>query len=72
MKAYGGVDAYLHSFLTYALDRDEWSTLRPARFTPGIEPRYPLGPRPGLDVFGEEENLLPLPGFEPRTVQPVA
>jgi len=22
--------------------------------------------------FGEEENLLPLPAFEPQTVQPVA
>ena len=30
-----------------------------------------MGPRAGLDGFGEEKMLLPLPGFEPRTVQPI-
>jgi len=29
-------------------------------------------PRSGLDVLGEEKNLFPVPGFKPRTVQPVA
>ena len=30
-----------------------------------------MGPRAGLDSFGEEKILLPLPGFESRTVQSV-
>ena len=37
------------------------------------EPRYPLsGGLGGSVLIGEEKNLLPLPAFEPRTVQPVA
>ena len=41
------------------------------------ERRYPLniwlsGHQRRSGRFGEEKNLLPLPGFEPRTVQPVA
>jgi hypothetical protein len=35
MKAYGGVDVKTHVFLTAALVGDEWSALRPCRFTPG-------------------------------------
>jgi hypothetical protein len=27
-----------------------------------------VGPRASLNVFGEEKNLWPLPGFEPQTV----
>jgi hypothetical protein len=34
MKAYGGVEVYLHAFLTSALDGSEWSASRPGRFTP--------------------------------------
>jgi hypothetical protein len=34
MKAYGGVDVYIHIFLTSALAGGEWSTSRPGRFTP--------------------------------------
>jgi hypothetical protein len=30
------------------------------------------GPRAGLEVFGENKNPLPLPGYEPKTVQPLA
>jgi len=29
-------------------------------------------PRTSLGIFGEEKNLLPLPRFEPWTVQPLA
>jgi hypothetical protein len=41
------------------------------------ERRYPLNRRlSGLQSwcghFGEEKNLLPLPGYEPWTIQPVA
>jgi hypothetical protein len=34
MKAYGGVDIYIHVFLTSALVGGEWSASRPGRFTP--------------------------------------
>jgi hypothetical protein len=33
MKAYGGVDVYIHIFLTSALVGGEWSASRPGRFT---------------------------------------
>jgi hypothetical protein len=64
MKAYGGVDVYIHIFLTSALAGGEWSALRSDRFNPGKGPRYPLdrrlgGPRAGLhDV--EKRNFLTL------------
>jgi hypothetical protein len=35
MKACGGVDVYIHIFLTSALAGGEWSASRPGRFTPG-------------------------------------
>jgi hypothetical protein len=35
MKAYGGVDVWIHVFLTSALVGGEWTTSRPGRFTPG-------------------------------------
>jgi hypothetical protein len=35
MKAYGGVDVYIHIFLASALTGGEWSASRPGRFTPG-------------------------------------
>jgi hypothetical protein len=31
-----------------------------------------VSPRASLDFFEEEKNLLPLPGFEPQIVQPIA
>ena len=51
-----------------------WSTTRPDRFTPGKETRYPsyrrLGGHQGQS--GWVWKILPQPGFDPRTVQPVA
>jgi hypothetical protein len=35
MRALGGLEVWLLSFLTLALDGDEWSTVHPNCFTPG-------------------------------------
>jgi hypothetical protein len=56
MKTYGGVDVWIHVFLTSALVGGEWSASRPGRFTPGE--RAPgtycmgswVGLRAGLDA----------------------
>jgi hypothetical protein len=45
MKAYCGMKAQLHAFLTSALEGGEWSASRPGRFSPGKEPTYPLDTR---------------------------
>jgi hypothetical protein len=37
MKAYGGVDAEIHIFLTSALVGGEWLASRLGRFTPGTQ-----------------------------------
>jgi hypothetical protein len=46
---------------------------RPGRFTPGKETRYPLYRRIGgpQGRSGRLGKILPPPGFDPRTVQPV-
>jgi hypothetical protein len=43
MKKYGGVDVYIHVFLTSAIVGGEWSDSRPGRFTPGEDPAVPIG-----------------------------
>jgi hypothetical protein len=71
MKAYGGVDVYIHIFLTSALAGGEWSASHPGRFIPGK--RAPgthwiggwVGPRAGLDDV-ENRKFLTLPGLELR------
>jgi hypothetical protein len=59
--------------LTSALDADGWSSPRPGRFTPG-KTRYPLYRRLGEPQrrYGRVRKISPPPGFDPRTVQPVA
>jgi hypothetical protein len=55
MKVYGGVDVYIHVFLTLAVVGGEWSASRLSPFTPGE--RAPsthwiggwVGPRTDLD-----------------------
>jgi len=44
----------------------------PADFRPVKEPLYPLDRGLGLDSYGEDKSLLPLPEFGSRTFQPVA
>jgi hypothetical protein len=71
MKAYGGVDVYIHIFLTSALAGGEWSTSRPGRFTAGE--RTPsthwiggwVDPRAGQDDL-EKRKFFTLPGLEIR------
>ena len=59
--------------MTAALEGGEWSAARPGRTLPPGKTRYPLyrrlcGPQ---SRSGRAENLAP-PGFDPRTVHPVA
>jgi hypothetical protein len=79
MKAYGGLDVYIHVFLISAVVGGKWSVSRPGRFTPGD--KFPdahrkrgwVGPKTGLDDVGKRK-FLTLPGLELRSlvVQPVA
>jgi hypothetical protein len=70
MKAYVGVDVYIHVFLTSALAGGEWSTSHPDRFTPpGKEPLVLIGqevkwtPEP---VWTTWRKFLTLPRLELR------
>jgi len=60
--------------LTSALDGSGWLTPRPSCFTPWKENRYPLYRRLGgtQGRSGRVRKISPSPGFDPRTVQPVA
>jgi hypothetical protein len=71
MKTYGGVDVYIHVFLTSTIVEGEWSASHTSRFNPGE--RTPgahfiggwVGPRTGLDDV-ERRKILSLPGLELR------
>jgi hypothetical protein len=52
-----GVEVYLHSFLTSALDGREWSRSSPGRFIFEDEPWYPLNKR--LDVLEKRKISCP-------------
>jgi hypothetical protein len=75
MKVYGGVDVYIHTFLTLALAGGEWSASCPGRFTPWERaPHYPLdrrlgGPQSRSGGRGEEKILYPT-GSQTPTPQP--
>jgi hypothetical protein len=70
MKTYRGVEVYLRSFLTSALDGGEWSASRPSRFSPrerapGTQWRR-LGGLPSRSGRGgEEKNSQPSTRIEP-------
>jgi hypothetical protein len=57
-----------------APDGGEWLTSHPSHFTQGNHPlnRRLGGPHNQSGHFGEANNLLPLPAFEPQTPQPTA
>jgi hypothetical protein len=59
--------------LTSALDAGGWSTPRPVALPPG-NTRYPLYRRLSRpqNRSGRMRKTSPTPGFDPRTVQPVA
>ena len=67
------VEVKLYFSMTAALEWGEWSAARPGRTLPPGKTRYPLYRRLGgpQGRSGRAENLAP-PGFDPRTVQPVA
>jgi hypothetical protein len=71
MKTYGGVDVYIHIFLTSALAGGEWSVSRPGRFTPGERAAgtHSIGgsvnPRDDVDDL-EKRKFLTLPALELR------
>jgi hypothetical protein len=67
MKAYWGLDVYIHIFLTSALVGGEWSASRPGRFTLGERSpgTHCVGPRAGLDDV-EKWKFLTIPGLELR------
>jgi hypothetical protein len=71
MKAYGGVDVWIHIFLTSALAGGEWSISRPGRFTPRVRAsgthliRGSVGPRAVLD-HEEKRKFFTLLGLELR------
>jgi hypothetical protein len=74
-KAHRGVDISYTLSLTSAIDEGGWSAPRPGRFTPGKVPVhivYEAGWAPGSVWTGAENFVSHLPGFDPRTVQPVA
>jgi hypothetical protein len=66
------VDVLLYSFFNLGTRWGGWSTPRSDRFTPG-KTRYPLYKRLGgpQDRSGRVREILPPPGFDPQTVQPV-
>ena len=62
----------LRSFWTSASDGSELSAsfhFTPLEIAPGTHWQWGwVGPRDGLNFFGKETNLLPLPGVEPQLV----
>jgi len=59
--------------LTSALEGGEGSASSPGRTLPPRKTRYPLYKRLGgpQGRSGQVRKILPPPGFDPRTVQPV-
>jgi hypothetical protein len=69
----GGLEANLYSFFNLGAREGGWSTPRPGRLTPRKDP-VPINRRLGgpQGRSGWVRKISPPPGFDPRTVQPVA
>jgi len=72
MKTYGGVEIWLHTFLTLALDGGEWSASCPGCFL-AKSPQYPLDRRLGeahsqSGCGGKENKSLHTPTRNPNPV----
>ena len=72
--AHRGSKAIALLFLDHGTRRGEGSASRPGRSLPPGKTRYPLYRRLGgpHGRSGQVRNISPLPGFDHRTVQPVA
>ena len=59
-------------FLDLGTRRGEWSASRLSRSLPSGKTRYPFYRMQGEPQgrSGQVRNISPLPGFDPRTVQP--
>jgi hypothetical protein len=74
----GGVEVYLHAFLTLALNGGEWSASLPSHFTP--RERAPgthwigswVDPRASLDVVVRRKIPSPYQDSNPPIIQPIA
>jgi hypothetical protein len=71
MNAYGGVDVWIHIFLTWELVRCDWSASRPSRFNPGTHWIGGwVGPRAGLDNAEKILNPTGIRTPTPRSSSP--
>jgi len=74
MKIYCGVEVEVHLFLVLALGVGEWLVVRQGSFIPEVRSSgtQQIGGWTAEPVrsrcFGEEENLLHLPGINPQYV----
>jgi hypothetical protein len=70
----GRVEVQLYFVLDLDTRRGEGSASRPGRFLPPGNTRYPLYRRLGgpQGRSGQVRKISPPPGFDPRTVQPIA
>jgi hypothetical protein len=66
MKTYWGVEVYLHTFLTSALDGGEWSASPPVHFTPS----YSLIMGLGLEAVAKRKISRHCPFQELNPVRP--
>jgi hypothetical protein len=61
-------EVQFRTFLALALDGGEWSMSYPGHFTP----RKEMWALSQSGQSEEEKNPIPLPGFEPQIIQPIA
>jgi hypothetical protein len=77
VKAYWGMEVWLHAFLTLALDGGEWSASRPGRFTPWGNASGThwiggwVGPKAGLDAVVKRKIPSPCQDWNPQTSSPL-